>query len=188
MPIRARLVIPGDGVAVTRSPRPARPDRNVAASTRIGPGRCHNVMVRAWRLRDHRGKWAWRERPGGCGRALDHIQTRDTPQAHLTFERLPRAPDRPRSPDPPRSPGPGRPPKPRPRLPAAPAGAAPAPRDSGQPGPAPRPRPHPAEMSDPRATFEQTSKATWTSQRIYVRIEAQAPAGWGERKRLTWPA
>src|SRR5580692_860651 len=65
MPIRARLVIPGDGVAVTRSPRPARPDRNVAASTRIGPGRCHNVMVRASRLRDHRGKWGWR---GAAGR------------------------------------------------------------------------------------------------------------------------
>src|SRR5580692_6052721 len=65
MPVRARLVVPGGGAAVTRSPRSARPDRDVAASTRIGPGRCHSVLVRAWRLRDHGGRWGWR---GAAGR------------------------------------------------------------------------------------------------------------------------
>src|ERR1700678_1248196 len=71
MPVRACLVVTGDGAAITRSLRPARPGRNVAASTRIGPGRCHNVMVRAWRLRDYRGKWGWQGAARRRGTGID---------------------------------------------------------------------------------------------------------------------
>src|SRR5271156_6637604 len=35
---------------------PGRPGRNDVATTHIGPGRRHIVLVRAWRLRDHGGR------------------------------------------------------------------------------------------------------------------------------------
>jgi len=44
-------MLPGVGMAITRRPRTACPGRNVAATTRIRPGRRHSVPVRAWRLR-----------------------------------------------------------------------------------------------------------------------------------------
>src|SRR5580693_5332485 len=71
---------------VTTQPSPAAPgrpvpDRDVAASTRIGPGRCHSVLVRAWRLRDHRGKRGWR---GAAGRLRTGIEPH--PDARHTAE------------------------------------------------------------------------------------------------------
>jgi hypothetical protein len=100
MPVRACLVVTGSGAAVTRRPRLARPRRNVAASTRMGPGRCHNVLVRAWRLRDHSGRWGWRGaadgRGGGIGPHPDARHTADAP--HLgTPTQYPRSTAKPAS-------------------------------------------------------------------------------------------
>src|SRR5580693_2841277 len=63
----------------------APPGQYDVATTRIGPCRCHNVLVRTCRLRDHRGRWGRWERPDGRGRG--RWPDRDTDGRLTTFRR-----------------------------------------------------------------------------------------------------